>query len=29
MHFCIFKRNETLDILLLSHKGTNMYSFVA
>ena len=28
MHFCIFKRNETLDVLLLPHKGTNMYSFV-
>ena len=28
MHFYIFKRNETLDVLLLPHKGTNMYSFV-
>lgn len=28
MHFCISKRNETLDVLLLPHKGTNMYSFV-
>ena len=28
MHFCIFKRNETLDVLLLPHKGTNMHSFV-
>ena len=24
MHFCIFKRNETLDVLLLPHKGTNI-----
>lgn len=28
MRFYIFKRNETLDVLLLPHKGTNMYSFV-
>ena len=28
MHFSIFKRNETLNVLLRHHKGPNMYSFV-
>ena len=28
MRFYIFKSNETLDVLLLPHKGTDTYSFV-